>query len=474
MEGKPERDRGAGPEMHVVQPGKAEATGFAALRIGLDLDLEQRPQRGPGPGALGEEIVRLRQRKEPRLEGGGEVAEIRCRAQGLGGERLDRRERVLNPMIELVDQELALLLRLLALGDVDQAADHPLEAPVGVALGDGAVPDPDPVTVAMTDPVLRLVLRSVVLEQRPARLVIGGPVLGMDALVPGVRNRRERRARLADDLQVALRALDAIGGRVVIGDAALKGLRREPETLLAFGQSRLELLVIVDLDRGAGERARRARGVPDRRHQEPVPAIAAVAILETQVYLEIAVLGRGLPSQCVEQGTLGRVDDPVAGGAVAAETLAVTIADAPVAVEQGAVRPVDPEQARDRIGERRPPFGVRRHHVRRGRCTCHLQPDRPVERREPAHQLVDGDPVRAAGQHLRKRRLVGAAELRGTNLRQAAALQRLGEGGDQLRLRPGENIGRGKPPRRCRHRLGHTGPSCGAPSDYGICAIWQQ
>jgi len=69
----------------------------------------------------------------------------------LGGERLDRRERVLHAMVQLVDQELALLLRLLALGDVDQAADHPLEAPVGVALGDGAVPDPDPVTVAVTD-----------------------------------------------------------------------------------------------------------------------------------------------------------------------------------------------------------------------------------------------------------------------------------------------------------------------------------
>ena len=238
----------------------------------------------------------------------------------------------------------------------------------------------------------------------------------MDALVPGVRKRRERGARLADDLEVALRALDAMGGGVVVGDAALEGLRREPETLLAFAQGRLELLVIVDPDRGAGERARRARGVPDRRHQEPVPAIAAVAILETQVHLEIAVLGRGLPSQCVEQGTLGRVDDPVAGGAVAAETLAITIADAPVAVEQGAVRPVDPDEAWDRIGERRPPFGVRRRHARHARSACHLQPDRPVEGREPAHQLVDGDPVRAAGQHLRKGRLVGAAELRRTNL----------------------------------------------------------
>src|SRR5215217_3203798 len=151
MEGKPERDRGAGREMNVVQPGEAEASGLAVLGVGRDLDLEQRPQRGPGPGAFGQEIVRLRQGEQPRLEGAGEVGKTRRRAHRLGGKRLDRRERVLHAVVQLVDEELALLLRLLALGDVDQAADHPLEAPVGGALGDGAVPDPDPVTVAVTD-----------------------------------------------------------------------------------------------------------------------------------------------------------------------------------------------------------------------------------------------------------------------------------------------------------------------------------
>src|SRR5829696_46657 len=65
MEGKPERDRGAGPEMDIVQPGKADATGFAALRIRLDLNLEQRPQRGPGPSTLGQEVVGPRQREQP-------------------------------------------------------------------------------------------------------------------------------------------------------------------------------------------------------------------------------------------------------------------------------------------------------------------------------------------------------------------------------------------------------------------------
>src|SRR3954454_15482914 len=110
VEGETERDRGARSEMHVVQPGEADARRLRALRIRLDLDLEQSPQRGAGPSTLGQEVMRPRQREQPLLEGGGEVGEIARRAQGLVGERLDRRERVLDPMIELVDQELALLL----------------------------------------------------------------------------------------------------------------------------------------------------------------------------------------------------------------------------------------------------------------------------------------------------------------------------------------------------------------------------
>jgi hypothetical protein len=367
-------------------------------------------------------------------------------------------------MIELVDQELALLLGLLALGDVDQAPDDPAEPSGCVALGDGAMPDPDPMAVAMADAVLRFILRGLALEQRPTRLVVGRPVLGVDALVPGPRRAGEAPGRFADDVEVALGPGDLVRHRIVIRHAAVESLGSEAEALLTLPQGFLGSLMLVDIDRRTRPGIVEPLPVAHLRHEQPVPAMAALAVLEPKVELEVTVLRGGALAHGVESRAVLGMHDLIARCAVAPEALAVEVGDAPIAVDQRAVRLVDPQQAGDCVGEGRPAFHDRAAETG-SRGLFDLQLDRPPERGEPAHQLVDGDPVRAAVQHLRERRLVGAADSGGLDLGEPTPLQGLGERGDELRLLRREGVGRRVPFGGSKHRPRHRlRPPMAAPS----------
>ncbi|MEJ2626873.1 MAG: hypothetical protein P8Z80_20980 [Pseudolabrys sp.] len=70
----------------------------------------RKAQVGALPLIPGQLIVRLRQRDQPAFEALAERARRSGAARGLRGQRLHGGERVLDPVIELVDQELLALL----------------------------------------------------------------------------------------------------------------------------------------------------------------------------------------------------------------------------------------------------------------------------------------------------------------------------------------------------------------------------
>ena len=77
------------------------------------------PQIGAAPVLLGQDVVGLGQRHQPAGKRASRLRQAGGAAQGLAGDRLDHGKRVLDAVVELVDQQLALFLAALALGDVE-------------------------------------------------------------------------------------------------------------------------------------------------------------------------------------------------------------------------------------------------------------------------------------------------------------------------------------------------------------------
>ncbi len=73
--------------------------------------------------------MRLGERDQPRVEGLAALAQARRVAQSLERERLHGGQRVLDPVIELVDQQFAVTLLPLAFGNVDGGTNRALELP---------------------------------------------------------------------------------------------------------------------------------------------------------------------------------------------------------------------------------------------------------------------------------------------------------------------------------------------------------
>src|SRR5215469_10476763 len=75
-------------------------------------------QAGSFPCLSREHIMGFGERREPHLEGIARLGQRRGIAQGLHREELHRRQRILDAMVQLVEQQLAMLLLPLALADV--------------------------------------------------------------------------------------------------------------------------------------------------------------------------------------------------------------------------------------------------------------------------------------------------------------------------------------------------------------------
>src|SRR5690606_39935042 len=75
------------------------------------------------PLCLGEEIVDTTEREQPAVKGAQNVTPYAGAADGLNGKRLNGCEHVLDAMVQLIHQRLLMLLRLLALADVDHHVD---------------------------------------------------------------------------------------------------------------------------------------------------------------------------------------------------------------------------------------------------------------------------------------------------------------------------------------------------------------
>ena len=123
MEGHGEGDGRLRAEAHVWS-GDADPHGAALVPP----EGRQRPfghvaQRRALPALAGQQVVRLRQGDQPVLEGLQQSRVAAVAAQRLGGDGLHRGERVLDAVVQLVHQQVAVPVGAFGLGDVAGDAD---------------------------------------------------------------------------------------------------------------------------------------------------------------------------------------------------------------------------------------------------------------------------------------------------------------------------------------------------------------
>ncbi len=105
-----------------VRPRERDAR--VLLRPERELISDQLCEIGAGPRGLRQQRMGTGERVQAALEARGELLRRLRSPQGLARDRLHRRERILDPMIELAEQQLLRRLNLLALGDVEVHAEH--------------------------------------------------------------------------------------------------------------------------------------------------------------------------------------------------------------------------------------------------------------------------------------------------------------------------------------------------------------
>ena len=125
-----EGQRGAGPQEHLVAADPDVAA--IARRIRLQGLLDQDPQRGHLPVDGRQQAVRRGQRLDAPAEGSGELIQRFGPGQSLVRDRQHRRERVLDPVAELGEQQVLLLLRPASFRNVPRDDRRPNENAISI------------------------------------------------------------------------------------------------------------------------------------------------------------------------------------------------------------------------------------------------------------------------------------------------------------------------------------------------------
>ena len=234
----------------------------------------------------GELVVRLRQRDQPSFEAVAEFFRARHAARGLRGERLHGRQRVLDAVIELVDQQPVALLGRLALGDVLHHAHQIEQIGLGVAHRRGTDRHPDHAAVLAHEALLDRIEFQLARQLLVERLVVGLGVVGMGGAeqMPGRQQFVAAEAgnvadRLVDAQEAAVgRQLgDADGGVLVGRGQALLLLERELARILQRG---VDALALGDVDEAVDRADHRAAGVAQRIDIDGDDDAAAVLALD--------------------------------------------------------------------------------------------------------------------------------------------------------------------------------------------------
>ena len=197
---------------------------------------------------------------------------------------MDHGEHVVDAVTQLLQEQLALGFRLLALGDVPDGADQPHGLAVveldAAGRGDPACPSGgigDPV-LAGENPVACRV------EGRRQRLLDPGPVLRNDAVDEDVVSHRQI-VRHAPEFAHARVPFDLAGDHVVVVDADPGRALGETEPLGALLQLMLQCLACADILDDRDEVAGRTLRIADERYgqlREDVVAVSvAVALLQS-------------------------------------------------------------------------------------------------------------------------------------------------------------------------------------------------
>ncbi len=122
MQDEAETDRLVRPQLHLVLVDLDLAV--VVDRIGHDLLLEQHLQVDDAPFVVAEEPVRLRERLQPAGKGIHELDGIARLPEGLPRQRLQHGERVLDPVVELAQEQPLPLRGELPVGHVDIDAEE--------------------------------------------------------------------------------------------------------------------------------------------------------------------------------------------------------------------------------------------------------------------------------------------------------------------------------------------------------------
>ena len=196
-----EGEGGARIERHRLA---AELHALALAAIGLQLGAEHVAEGGARPARRVEEVVGVGERHQARLDALEGGVGIRGRAERLRDDRLDRGERVLDAVVELVEEEALALLGLLALGRVHDDAEGAHRPSAGVE-------------------------EDAALEEGPARRRVAGAGEGyLDAHPP---------VALAGLGKGELEALPVLMGHQRLEAGGIGGQRRiEPPELVIFGR----------------------------------------------------------------------------------------------------------------------------------------------------------------------------------------------------------------------------------------------
>src|SRR5229473_1410940 len=210
---------------------------FLLPLVWLELRQQDLPQVRAGPDVLRQQVMGARQRAQPSFEGAIIFVE---RIRGLAGARGDRQhgcERVLDPMIELGEQHLLLLVGLFAPGDV--ALDHRRGEQLAGRVADRrrGVGDVDSASVLGDPPGLEGADRGRApqpFEDLPQLVLVFG---------------RHRQGKRPADRLLRGEAVDARGPGVPAGDAAVRLERDDGVGGIGDdrGQARQRLLVALAL-----------------------------------------------------------------------------------------------------------------------------------------------------------------------------------------------------------------------------------
>ena len=225
VQGHRQGDRALGPQPEIVA---GEAHPFAG---GAQRGADDRGEAGAVPSLVGQQVVHRAEVQQPLLEGrtciGADVL------QGQGRDRLHDRQRVLHPVIELVQQQLEMVLVAVPLGHVGSGRHAALQIAAFAAQRCGAHQQHLPVAVVEAH------FEQLFRDGLAARGTVQGPLFGWQFDTLAKNRETHRPVQRAGEVELA-RDAQKIDGTAISNHVTQLAVGREPDRGRDGLQHRLE------------------------------------------------------------------------------------------------------------------------------------------------------------------------------------------------------------------------------------------